>query len=175
MDNSRNSHVLTDLQRAFVADFVATGGKNATASARSAGYSADSARQEGWRLLRKPSIQTAIQRERARAIDTEGATRAWAVIEGILDDVKVPYGIRFEAAKYVMSIAGHVPPREKTEDGSRDKPIEEMTVSELESLIRRHERAEEPAVGSSDASATETSEVEPSPSENDEKPAQAAA
>lgn len=130
---------LTELQRAFVAAFVASGGKNATDAAREAGYSAESARTEAWRLLRKPHVQAAIRAERTRAIGTEGGTLAWSVINGILGDERAPHGVRFEAAKFVLGVAGHVAPRAADAQGDDRDAVEDMSLEELNEFIRRGE------------------------------------
>lgn len=132
---------LTPLQRSFVAAFVASGGKNATDAAREAGYSAESARQEAWRLLRKPYIQAAIRAERARAISTEGATLAWSVVNGILKDERAPYGVRLDAAKFAMGLGGHVAPKAAEGQGDEPSDVESMTLEELDAFIRRKEES----------------------------------
>lgn len=139
MVDDRENLELTERQRAFVVAFVASGGKNATEAAREAGFSAASARQEAWRLLRKPHVQAAIRAERARAIGTEGGSLAWSVIEGILKDERSPVGVRFEAAKFVMGLAGHVAPKPGEEQGDTPTSLEDMTVAQLEEIIRRGE------------------------------------
>ena len=153
---------LTALQRNFVAAFVASGGKNATDAAREAGYSAESARQEAWRLLRKPYIQAAIRAERARAISTEGATLAWSVVNGILKDERAPYGVRLDAAKFALGLGGHVAPKAEDAGDERNKAVDDMSLAELDTLIadlqekeRRRQSATEGTDGANSSPAAE--------------------
>jgi phage terminase small subunit len=142
---------VTDQQAAFVAAFVSNGG-NATAAAREAGYSEESARQSGSRLLHKPHVIDAIRAEQGRLISGKLCTKALAVLERVLDDAAAPYGARVDAAKTILDRGGLTAKNGPRESDLNDKPLNEMSVPELEEFIRRgregieRERAERGAV-----------------------------
>jgi phage terminase small subunit len=124
----------TDLQHAFVVEFVSNGGI-ATKAAASAGYSQQSARQIASQLLNKPHIQEAIRREQRKRLYGLGS-KAMSVIESILDDEAAPAGVRLDAAKTVLDRCGLTAETAKTEQLQNSKPLEEMTADELQAFIQ---------------------------------------
>jgi phage terminase small subunit len=124
----------TDLQHAFVIEFVANGGI-ATKAAASAGYSQQSARQIASQLLNKPHIQEAIRREQRKRLYGLGS-KAMSVIESILYDDEAPAGVRLDAAKTVLDRCGLTAETAKVEQMQASKPLEEMTAIELQAFIQ---------------------------------------
>jgi phage terminase small subunit len=125
---------LLDQQQAFAEAYV-MGNGNATQAAIAAGYSPVSARQTASRLLHTPHVQNAIRHAQAHALKGRLASKALGVLEKILDDDNAPAGVRVDAAKTVLDRAGLGAIR-ITESIGEDKPLEEMTTSELNEFIR---------------------------------------
>jgi phage terminase small subunit len=130
----------TEMQQAFAVAYVANGG-NASEAAKTAGYSAVSARQQGSALLDKPHVVAAIHAEQARLIGTELATLAVGVVRGILEDANAHPKLRLDAAKTVLDRAGHIAPRSAELDAGLSKPMNEMSVPELEAFVKRAQEA----------------------------------
>lgn len=128
--------MVTEQQQAFAEAYV-LGSGNATQAAVAAGYSAVSARQTASRLLATPHVQEAIRRAQAHVLRNRLASKALGVLEKILDDDGAPAGVRVDAAKTILDRAGlpAVRAAEQLPDG--DKPMNEMTVAELDGVIRR--------------------------------------
>lgn len=124
---------MTKLQKAFVIDYVFNGG-NATKAVASVGYSESSARQIASQLLGKPHIQEAIRKEQQRKLSGLGS-KALSVIESILDDEKAPYGVRLDAAKTVLDRCGLSAQTAKFAPLEYEKPLEQMSIEELEAFI----------------------------------------
>lgn len=125
----------TELQEAFVEAFVANGGNSAKA-ARQAGYSVKSARQIGGRLSRNPAIQKLIHAEQQRLIGGNLCSKALGVLERILDDPSAPYGARVDACRLVLDRGGHAAGRAVEPQHTQDKPMNELSIEELEEIIR---------------------------------------
>lgn len=131
---------LTAQQEAFVVAYVAGGG-NATQAAREAGFSEKSARQIGGHLTRKQHVMAAIRMEQQRTLRGRLASKALRVLEAILDDSAAPHGARVDAAKTLLDRAGLIAPRTDADSESRyDKPLNQMSVAELEKLIRENRK-----------------------------------
>lgn len=133
------SRGLTSMQRLFVVAFVANGG-NGRAAAKAAGYADPDAAQ--YNLVRSAHVAAAIADARQRKISelaTAGLDLLEQVIRGTLDGVKPKE--RLEASKFVINLAGHVAPKAADGDTDDDKPLEEMTIQELEDFVRRGEEA----------------------------------
>lgn len=124
----------TDLQQAFVVEFVANGGTATKAAAR-AGYSQQSARQIASQLLNKPHIQEAIRWEQRKKLYGLGS-KAMSVIESILSDEAAPAGVRLDAAKTVLDRCGLTAETAKTEQLQNSKTLKEMTANELQVFIQ---------------------------------------
>ena len=130
---------LTEMQVAFVLHFTSTPGAigNASESARRAGYSERTAAEQGRQLLDKPHVQAAITDANKAQISGAMASKATALLDRIVDDESVSLRLRFDAAKSILDRAGYVPPKAAEPGEGGDKPLEEMSVQELEALIRR--------------------------------------
>jgi len=128
---------LTDLQREFVRQYVRNGG-NGTAAARAAGYAQERADKTAWELLRLPHVMAALRQEQARVIMAEGVSVA---IGTALDVAKNPAhkGSERVAAARLLLEAGRVIGNKAQDAGGlpsgMDKPLSEMTLSELEAFI----------------------------------------
>lgn len=129
-------------QVAFVRAYVRNGAKG-EAAAREAGYSHDSARTYSWELLTKPHILAAIHAEQARVIQGEAATEALDVLRAIVRDASTPPATRVTGAQFLLRLAGHVEPKapESVDAGRRD--LADMTVDELEQIVRDGRKAEQ--------------------------------
>ena len=64
------------------------------------------------------------------------AGMALSAIKELIEDKRTPGGVRLEAAKYTLKLAGHEKEAEKL---SKDKPLAEMTLAELEKLKAAHD------------------------------------
>lgn len=124
----------TDLQQAFVVEYVANGGIATKAAAR-VGYSQQSARQIASQLLNKPHIQEAIRREQRKRLYGLGS-KAMSVLESILYDDAAPAGVRLDAAKTVLDRCGLTAETARAEQMQASKPLEEMTAIELQAFIQ---------------------------------------
>lgn len=123
---------LPDSYRKFVI-CVSRGMTNEAASSE-AGFSPST----GSQLVRRPEIMAAIHQEVARLIRVEGAPVAFKVLLDIAKDVTAPKGVRVDAAKTLLSRAGHVEPR--AEQAKPDEvPMNEMTQDQLHSLVNQLE------------------------------------
>lgn len=129
---------LTNKESEFVRVYVANGGRGVEA-ATAAGY--ESPQTECWRLLRRPHIANAIHKARQRRIG-EIATAGLDLLARVINGTEpATPKTRVSAAQFVIGLAGHVAPKAIENGDKPDKPLEEMTVSELESLIRRLDEA----------------------------------
>lgn len=127
---------LLDQQRLFAESYV-RGWGNGTQAAIEAGYSPVSARQTASRLLHTPHVQDAIRRAQAHALKGRLASKALGVLEKILDDDNAPAGVRVDAAKTVLDRAGICAVRTPDLDVGNEKPLAEMTIAELDAVIRQ--------------------------------------
>jgi phage terminase small subunit len=128
---------LTDMARAFAAAYVnhpeAAG--NASAAARIAGYSEKTAGQKGYELLRHEGVRAEIERLTREALG-DHASAAVALLGRVIRDENVSVKIRVDAAKAVLDRAGFVAPRAPEPTMIGDKPIEAMSIAELEAVAR---------------------------------------
>lgn len=118
---------LTDLQRQFIAQFVANGG-NAAAAARNAGYTSPD--QEGYRLTRLPHIQDAIRAEQMRVIGTEGLAVGIGTLLQIAKDTEAPAGARVQAAGKLVDRALGAVTALAPDKGQDGKPLTAQTLAE---------------------------------------------
>ena len=128
---------LSPANLAFVTAYVDAGGDLAIA-AKDAKISVEAAAD----LILAPRIRAAIEARRDVAIRTEGASRAWKVIENMMTDPAAPAQARFNAAKWVLESAGHglAAQAANSNKGSR-KELHEMTDTELHEFIRQGTKA----------------------------------
>lgn len=131
---------LTEQQKGFVREYVRNGG-NGTEAARKAGYSASRPAQQAHDLLVLSHVQEAIHREQSRLIGSDLASKAIVIIEGILNDESLATSVagrklQFEASKTILDRAGHIAPKAAEPEMAGDKPLNTMSVEELEAFIR---------------------------------------
>lgn len=97
---------LTDMQKRFSLEFASNGG-NATAAAKTAGYSAKSAHEQGRQLLENPRVQEAIMRELMRLRFRSGSIGLEAMIS-IATNERASAAARVSAARSLMEHAGMI-------------------------------------------------------------------
>jgi hypothetical protein len=129
---------LTVKQRAFV-EAVAMGGLSLRAAAEQAGYG--SPESKGPELARLPHVRAAIVQRRQTVIETDLAAVGLRTMRALMEDTLTPAPVRFQAAKWSLEASGHA--REQARAGlpAADRPLSEMSLSELEEFIARGERA----------------------------------
>ena len=130
---------LTDQQRRFVIEFTSGTGAigNASEAARRAGYSEKTAAEQGRQLLHKPHVMAAIDEANRSLIDGSLTTLALEVIREILEDENAHPKLRLDAAKTALDRAGYIAPKAAEAPEKLEKPLNEMSVEELEEFIRQ--------------------------------------
>lgn len=121
------------MRRKFVKNLIA-GIKPAKAAAL-AGYAHPD--QQANYLTKQLNVQQALQRESQRVLMTEGLPNALTFMVSAPMNEKLPGAVRFQAAKWVMEAAGHGLAAQRAALGlpADDKPLSEMSTSELDGLI----------------------------------------
>jgi hypothetical protein len=117
---------LTERQAAFCSSLIR--GAKIQEAALAAGYSHG---ESGYQALASSAVQAALHDYRDRTLKTEGATLAMQTMMDLCD-AKVPAGVRFSAAKWIMEAAGHVAGQPGA--GGDEVPVHQMTLDQL----RRH-------------------------------------
>lgn len=127
---------LTEQDLAFVDAYVGNSG-DAVAAAKAVGADKDDAK--AW--LADPRIREQIELKRDIEIKTLGATQAWATIQSLMTDPAAPAQVKFQAAKWTLEASGHglsaVAASLQLGLRKTNKPLSEMSVSELEEFIAR--------------------------------------
>ena len=127
---------VTIQQGDFAAHYVANGGNGAQA-AISAGYAEASSRQAAYKLLKLPHVQSAIRAEQ-RVVLTElmsiGLDRLRTILKS--DDTKSATIV--DAVIKIADRAG-LAPKSDTDPLGQSKPLDGMTIAELEEFIRHRE------------------------------------
>lgn len=125
---------LTEKQGQFVRSYCLNGG-NATEAARTAGYAQPETR--GYELTRLPHVLAAIRAERERSIMAEGASIAWATMRDLMQNPKYTGAVKFQAARWTLEAAGSGLAAHRAALGlpETDKPLSEMTLSELDAFM----------------------------------------
>jgi hypothetical protein len=131
---------LTAQQAAFAEEYIQNGG-NASAAARVAGYAAGTEGPVGSRLVRLPWVQRAVEIARKRMLQRVGA-KSLRVVLGILEDGQADPKLRLKAAEIGLKADRADRDAGKDSDGA-GKRLNEMTVAELEALVRRLDSAAE--------------------------------
>jgi phage terminase small subunit len=126
----------TNFQDKFVTHIVYDG-VSGTEAARRAGYSHASARQASSTLLATPHIQAAIRNEQYKHLNGTLASKAIKTLETIMDDPNSPAGARVDCAKTILDRAGLIAPKSLAVSPFDNKPVHEMTKSELEEFIEK--------------------------------------
>ena len=120
-------------QSEFVGHLVRSG-CNPTEAARRAGYATP--KNAAYRLLRLDHVAGAIRGEQRRLIDNDLATGALGTLRAVMEDDEAPASARVSAARVVLEMSGHRRQPEAA-DPARDKALAEMSVNELEEIVRR--------------------------------------
>lgn len=126
-----DSQNLSSKQERFVEAIV--NGNNQTHAATLAGYTAPM--QEGWRLCQLAHIQRAIRARVSAKLNTQGASIGIDTLVKIASDETAPKGARVQAANSLLDRAGFVSKTLEKQRDTDDKPLSEMSASELEGLI----------------------------------------
>jgi Terminase small subunit len=116
--------------------FYASGGLNGAESAKAAGYATDFKRVAE-RLLEKAYICETIRRFRKCRIEGDLAGLALDTLAELMRLSTPP--VRLGAAKVVLDMASYS--NQRPESQLQNKPLGEMSVSELEEFVQRGERA----------------------------------
>lgn len=132
------SRRLTDMQAAFVVAFTTVPNAigNAAASARLAGYSENSAKELGRRLVDLPHVQAAIREANQQQISGQMATKAIALLGRVIEDESVPMKTRVDAARTILDRAGYSALPPAAPKRLTDKTMSEMTADELRETMR---------------------------------------
>jgi hypothetical protein len=125
---------LTDRERDFVRALVANGGKMREA-ADEAGYQYKHNAQAARELMARPHVAQAVREERARVFDGELANAAVATIRELMTDPFSPAGVRLQAARLVFERTGEIGPERRQPDDPRDRPLAELTIEQLQSIV----------------------------------------
>jgi phage terminase small subunit len=128
---------LNDQQQNFAALYVLdheTAG-NGAASAVKAGYASDCAPQTACRLLRHPGVRAEVERL-TRELLGDHASAAVQLLGRVIRDERAPLKIRVDAAKAVLDRAGFVAPKAPEPLDPGAKPVEAMSIAELDSFVR---------------------------------------
>jgi hypothetical protein len=124
--------LLSEQQLMFVEAYVGNGG-NAKAAAEAVGYDGSN----GAALLKNHKVREAIEIYRDTEIKTKGATKAWAVMNRLLDDPATPAQVQFQAARWTLEASGHglSAVAAALAVGNRGKKdLQDMSVSELQDI-----------------------------------------
>jgi hypothetical protein len=127
---------LTDFAKEFVENYVVNGGQPKAAYLM-AGGDPEGARKGVPRLMATKKVREAIRRRQLEHV-TGLANKAAGTIEELMlaNDGTVPAAVRFQCARWCMETAGIGPQHaEKEQDIQQDKPLEEMSIRELEAFI----------------------------------------
>ena len=132
------THNLTDLQAAFVVAYTSAEGCRGKVkeAALAAGYSPKTAREIGRQALALPHVQAAIFEANKAQIGGPLLTLAVGVLRDILEDEKAPLKLRADAAKTILDRGGLPAVRAPDEPARRAKELEELSIYELETVIR---------------------------------------
>ena len=120
---------LTEKQRLFIREYVRHSGSR-SAAAKSAGVSRNYADY----VLGMPAAVDELHRLRDAWLRTDLAQQAGAVLAGLLNSETTPAMVRYQAARYVLEMAGHEKPQQN-QALNNDKPLNEMTIEELQTFI----------------------------------------
>jgi hypothetical protein len=130
---------LTEIETAFIEAYVGNGG-DPKAAAKASGA------EDPKGLLADARIREAIEVYRDTAIKTIGATKAWSVMQELMESQAVPAQTRFQAARWTLEASGHglsavaASIQLGMKKGGK-KDLSELSVSELEEFIKRGKEA----------------------------------
>ncbi len=123
---------LTIRRKRFVDNYVS--GYSQTDAAKSAGFA--DPKGEGYRLMQEPVIQAAIQTELVKRVQCEGMSVAVNFLINCVKDEKFTGSVRIEAAKVLINKGPLNDAAIKDAYKPADKPLNEMSLSELEAFIQ---------------------------------------
>jgi phage terminase small subunit len=132
---------LTDRRRTFIEKYVS--GHSQTESAKLAGFA--DPKGEGYRLMQEPAVQAAIQAELVKRVQTEGQAIAFNFLINTIVNEKAPWSARTECARIVSNKGPLSDMALKAAYQPADKPMNEMSLSELEAFIKGGQAALEKA------------------------------
>ena len=127
--------VLEQRERAFIANYVSHG--NGKKAAIDAGYPESVAKDWRNRLLASAHIAWAVAIETRRSI-AEYAPIALQTLKDLAQNAKSEK-VRGECAKHLLAIGGYVAPRSAIERSNADKPLHELSTTELQDMAGRLE------------------------------------
>lgn len=132
---ARTQEEAASYRRNRYAKILARTGSEKFAS-QEAGFATDT---EIYRLRQDPRIGEMVAVERSRLFNVELAGMAYATIEALLTPgAKVPPAVAYQAARYVLEACGHHK-QEVAAPLDMDKPLADMTLSELGQFIKQGE------------------------------------
>ena len=123
---------LTDKRKEFIRHYVK--GVKQTEAARLAGFAFPSV--EAVRLLDNSEVQAAVQAELVRRVQTEGQAIAFNFLINTITDEKAPWSARTECARIVSNKGPLSDMALKAAYQPADKPMNEMSLAELEAFIK---------------------------------------
>jgi hypothetical protein len=137
MANELTTSDLSEMELALVRNMVSTPNAPFEHNALAAGYGKGAISSLKFRVTRKPAFIAALHLETARRVQqlAPGALETVQEIErgAIVWNAKV----RLDAAKVILSIAGHIAPRARALGEGQDKTLGEMTLDELKETQER--------------------------------------
>lgn len=145
IQRAAQSGELNVLEIAFCEQYVRNGGNGAQA-VRDAGYQCtpENSKTQARDLLQRPRVREHIEAIRDMDIKTVGATKAWSVINRLMDDPAAPAQVQFQAARWTLEASGHglsaVAASLHLGLQRSKKPLAEMTVEELQEFVERGRR-----------------------------------
>ena len=136
--SSAEDRGLTPKQADFVRR-VATDGLPLCKAAEAAGYASPAT--AGSNVARLPHVRAAIQTARQVAIEGDLASLGLRTMRNLMTDEMTPAPVRFQAAKWSLEAAGHAASARSAGLPVSERPLAEMSLTELEDFIKRGEDA----------------------------------
>ncbi len=125
---------MTEKQQAFALEYASNGG-NATAAAKTAGYSEVSAHELGRQLLEKPHVREAIHGELMKLKYRSGVVGLSALVN-IAQDEKSPPAARVSAARALVEHAGLLESAKGRKDDTPDSEEKSGKIIDYQSVLR---------------------------------------
>jgi hypothetical protein len=123
----------TEMQARFI-DRILAGAEPSTAAELSGFTDPHNA---AYRLTRLPKIQQAIQSELHRLATIQGAPLAYGRIMQLIESEATPPGIALKASQWMLETAGIRPQTAAGGEDGHGKPLEDMTLAELEAIAQQ--------------------------------------
>ncbi len=131
-----NSSGLNPMQADFCVKHVVDGLTRAEA-ARAAGFTHAYSSLD---LLKNKSVRDCVNELRKAVIETDGVAIAWKTMQNLMTAAEVPHNVRFNAARWTLEAGGQGIAAKLAQAKiavEKDKPLSEMTLSELEAFIQK--------------------------------------